>query len=69
MNIKCSNLKCKYRNDRGNCKAKNLTLVLNSVCTLFQGQQDYLKCKSFEIDEDYIKLKNKIDKLLGVDKE
>jgi len=63
--IICSNLKCKYHTDKGTCKRKRITLYLNGVHTLNQGYQDYLKCSSFELDEEYKRMKEKVEMLLN----
>lgn len=62
--IECSNLKCKYRNDKnGKCECKKLKLVSWTVNTTNMGFKDYLECKSFEEDEEYNELKNTLKEL------
>ena len=58
--IECSNLKCKYMSDKGVCKLKkiNLSLIISS------RNQDYLKCNSFEKDDEYKKLESIVYQLL-----
>ena len=64
MRVECSNLKCKYLSDKGICKAKKINLSLNGVSTVNNGFQDYLKCNSFEKDDEYKKLESIVYQLL-----
>lgn len=64
MKVECSNLKCKYMSEKGICKANKINLSLNGIHTKNQGYQDYLKCNTYEKDEEYKKLEIKIQELL-----
>lgn len=64
MEVICSNLKCKYMNDKGKCTCKKIELSLNGIHTLNQGYQDFLRCNSFKKDEEYSRLEKKIKELL-----
>jgi len=61
--ILCSNLKCKYHNDKDKCTCKKVCLSLCGIHTE-KGFEDYLKCNSFEEDEEYAKLREKIKPFL-----
>lgn len=64
--VECSNLKCKYRNDKtGKCKCKKLKLVSWTVNTTNMGYKDYLECKSFKEDEEYAEIRSQL-KGLGI---
>lgn len=63
--IICSNLKCKHRSQAGTCRCKRINLSLNGVNTVNQGYQDYLRCGNFELDEEYKKMKEFVDEILG----
>lgn len=62
--IICSNLKCKYMSDKGICQAKKIELSLNGVHTKHQGYQDFLKCKTFKIDDEYEQLVKTVEEIL-----
>ena len=63
MKVECSNLKCKYMSDKGICKAKSINLSLNGIHIKNQGFQDYLKCNTYEKDEEYEYLESKVTDL------
>lgn len=63
--IICSNLKCKHHTQAGTCRCHTIVLSLNGVNTIHQGFQDYLKCSRFEYSKEYLKMKDKIDEILG----
>jgi len=65
MKVYCSNLKCKYMNDKNICTAKTIVLSLNGIHTTNQGYQDFLKCKTYKISSEYEELQNKVNELLG----
>lgn len=67
--IKCADLRCKYnKNDK--CICNRVELTYWNINTLFEGRKDLLECKSFEYDEEYLKLKKELEELLkGADKE
>ena len=65
MKVYCSNLKCKYMNDKNMCKNKEIELEFNNICTINQGRQDFLKCKSYEKSEVYARLEERIAELVG----
>jgi hypothetical protein len=64
--VTCSNITCKHRNDKnGKCKVKNITLSFHSLPVIHGGRQQVLKCGSYEEDEEYTVMKEKIQELLG----
>ena len=65
MKVICSNLKCKFKNENTDiCECKKVVLTYSNIATVNQGRKDILECKSFEIDEEYARLKEKIEALL-----
>lgn len=47
--IYCSDISCKYNDlDTGRCKAKEASFSWQSVQTVYNGRQDYLKCATYE---------------------
>ncbi len=67
MTISCADLRCKYRNDKGKCTCKNVNLSSWSVNTVNMGRKDFLECKSFEYDEKYLEMGEKLKELGIVD--
>lgn len=66
--VYCADLRCKYQNDKGKCTAKKVELTAWGVNTLYMGKKDFLECKSFEYDEEYIRLGKKLKELGVIDK-
>lgn len=63
--IICSDLRCRYRNSKGKCTCKSVSLSAWSVSTVNMGRKDFLECKSFEFDKTYLELAKKM-KTLGI---
>lgn len=61
--VNCSDLRCKYRNEKGKCTCKNVNLTSWGVHTKHMGYKNFLECKSFEYDEEYKRLGEKMKKL------
>lgn len=53
MSVYCAALECKYHSDTNRCTAKKITLSSHSVMTVWNGRQEYLKCKQYEMSEEY----------------
>jgi len=64
--ITCSDLRCRYRSDKGKCTCKKVVLSLNGVHTKNMGFLHLLKCNNFEFDDEYLRLKENIEDLLIV---
>ena len=62
--ITCSDLRCKYRNDKGKCTCKKVVLTSIGINTKNIGFQQLLKCDSFEFDDEYLRLKETVEDLL-----
>lgn len=67
MTISCADLRCKYRNDKGKCTCKKVELSAWNVNTVNMGRKDFLECKSFEYDEEYLEMGEKLKELGIVD--
>ena len=63
--IICANIECKYRNNKGKCTCKKVLLSSWHVRTVNMGYKDFLECKSFEYDEEYLEMAKKL-KDLGI---
>lgn len=46
--VECTDLRCKYCNDKNKCTNKNVQLIAHGVNTKYQGFKNFLECKSFE---------------------
>lgn len=46
--VYCADVGCKFLNDDGVCIAKNVALSWNSVYTIHEGRQEFLRCKTRE---------------------
>lgn len=67
MTISCADLCCKYRNNKGKCTCKKVELSSWSVNTVNMGRRDFLECKSFEYDDEYLEMGEKLKELGIVD--
>lgn len=61
--VSCADLRCKYRNDKGKCTCKKVELSAWSVNTVNMGRKDFLECKSFEYDGEYLEMGEKLKEL------
>lgn len=50
--IICSNAKCKYCNDNYQCTKEQIELNYCEISLARVGDQEYLKCKSYEERDD-----------------
>lgn len=53
--IECTDLRCKYCDDKYRCTNKKVELVAHGVNTSYQGFKHFLECKSFEYHPWYDK--------------
>ena len=65
--VSCADLRCKYRNDKGKCTCKKVELSAWSVNTVNMGRKDFLECKSFEYDGEYLEMGEKLKELGIID--
>ena len=56
--IVCACTECKYNNDRNRCTAKDVEMSWHSVMTVHDGRQEFLKCKTYEMDERSKEIEN-----------
>lgn len=56
--IICANSMCKYNNDKNVCTAKTAEMSWHSVMTIHDGRQEFLKCKTYEMDERSKEIEN-----------
>ena len=53
MSVYCAAVEYKNHSDTNRCTAKKITLSSHSIMTLWDGRQEFLKCKQYEMSEDY----------------
>ena len=53
MSVYCAALECKFQSDTNRCTAKRITLSSHSVMTLWNGRQEFWKCKQYEMSDEY----------------
>lgn len=46
--IYCADTLCKFNNDKGVCTAKKVALAWHSVMTVWDGRQEFSRCKTRE---------------------
>lgn len=57
--IICANSLCKY-NNKDVCTAKTAEMSWHSVMTVHDGRQEFLKCKTYEMDERSKEIENQL---------
>jgi hypothetical protein len=67
--IECTDLRCKYCNDKGKCTNKNVKLTAHGVNTRNQGFKNFLECKSFEYHPWYDKAMEFVKRLKEIEEE
>ena len=67
--IECTDLRCKYCNDKSKCTNKNVKLIAHGVNTRNQGFKNYLECKSFEYHPWYDKAMEFVKRLREIEEE
>ena len=56
MSVYCAAVECKYNGNSNKCTAKKISLSSHSVMTLWEGRQDFWKCKNYEVSDEYVAL-------------
>ena len=62
--IYCADVGCAYNNDKGVCTAKKVALSWHSVVTLWEGRQEYQRCKTWEPSKSQQELNRKLEKYM-----
>lgn len=52
MSVYCADSSCKYNSDKNRCTAKQVTLSWHSVMTVWNGRQEFLQCRSYEMSDE-----------------
>lgn len=60
----CAAIDCKYHNDNNVCLAKRILLNFSSVMTVWNGRQEFLKCRTFEKSSEAQDIEDAIRKYL-----
>ena len=61
--VKCAAYDCKYNSDKNICTAKDINLGWTSCMTLWDGRQEFWKCRNFEMSEESRMIKEKLDEI------
>ena len=64
MSVYCESIDCKYFSITNRCTAKRIDLSYHSVMTVWNGRQDYLKCKMYEQSEEAKRMLEQIRALM-----
>ena len=54
--VYCAAMDCEYNSDKGICTAKKIELSANSVMTVWDGRQEFNKCKTFQKSQEAIEI-------------
>ena len=58
--IYCADPSCEYCNDKGICTAKKVSFSWHSVMTLWEGRQEFNRCKTYQPSKEYQEMQEKI---------
>lgn len=62
--VKCADLSCKYNNGIDTCKAKEISLSWSSVMTVWDGRQEFLRCKVYEKSDEFLAMQAKVAEIV-----
>lgn len=62
--IYCASIECEYNDpETGRCKAKTVCISSHSIMTVYDGRQDFHRCKTFQLSEQARQMKEAIEKM------
>ena len=61
--VNCATIECEF-NDEGKCKAKSIILSDHSIMTVWEGRQQYQRCKTFQKSQEMIDLEQRFGQWL-----
>lgn len=64
MSIYCAASDCKYSSANNRCTAKQVTLSWHSVMTVWEGRQEFLRCRSYEQSEEAKRIAEELNRIL-----
>ena len=56
--VYCAAMDCEFNSDKGTCTAKSIALSANSVMTVWDGRQEFNKCKTYQKSEEAIRIES-----------
>ena len=63
--IYCADVTCEYINDKGICTAKKVSLSWRRVTTVFDGVQEFNRCKTYQKSARTLELEKRIGDLMN----
>lgn len=63
--IYCADVGCSFNNDKGVCTAKKVALSWHSVMTVWEGRQEYQRCKTRETSKEHRELEKRMEALIN----
>lgn len=63
--IYCADVGCAFNNDKGVCTAKKVALSWHSVMTVWEGLQEYQRCKTREISKEHRELEKRMEAFIN----
>ena len=64
MIVYCASSECKYNSNTGRCTAKRVDLTWHSISTVWDGRQEFWKCKQYEKSAEYSEMEKRLSKWL-----
>ena len=64
MSVYCAAVDCKYNSDTNRCTAKSISLYSHSVMTVWEGRQEFWRCKNYELSDEAKRLSAAIKQMM-----
>ncbi len=64
MSVYCAAFDCKYNGRTNRCTAKRITLSWHSVMTVWEGRQEFWRCKNYEVSDEAKRLQETIKQMM-----
>lgn len=62
--IYCADVSCEFNNDKGVCSQKTVCLGWSSVMTVWDGRQEFHRCKSYQKSKQSIEIESQMRKYM-----
>ena len=62
--IYCADVGCIYNNDKGVCTAKKVAMSWHSVMTLWEGRQEFNRCKTRQTSKEQHELEKRMEEYM-----
>ena len=64
MSVYCGAIDCVHNSNTNRCTAKKVVLSSHSVMTVWEGRQEFWRCKQYEMSEEARRVLAELDALM-----